>query len=95
MLNHTYALKIGYITKVAKMENGKIVLDENKEPIMVDKFVPENVITTRTGLMVNEATLEPESVLVGGVMASLFSHAGKSFILFDVDQQKEVKSGIL
>jgi len=82
----TYALRIGTIMQVAKMENGKVV-KENGEPVMEDKFVPENVLTTRTGLKINEATLEPENISK--------TLQGKAFILFDVDEQKEVKSGTL
>jgi hypothetical protein len=67
----TYALKYGHIEKVGEK----------------DKFIHEGTLTTRVGLKINEATLEPEHVSK--------ALEGKAFILFDVDEQKEVNSGTL
>ena len=71
MSTKTYALKYGRTEK-----------DGDKE-----KFIHEGTLTTRSGLKINEATLEPENISK--------SLEGKAFILFDVDEQKEVKSGTL
>lgn len=45
------------------------------------------VITNRTGLKVNEAT--------GEVDNDLSHYNGKTFILFDIDTQKEIGKGII
>ena len=45
------------------------------------------VITTRTGLKVNDAT--------GEVDNNLTEYNGKSFVLFDIEAQKEINKGVI
>ena len=45
------------------------------------------VITTRTGLKVNDAT--------GEVDNNLTEYNGKSFVLFDIEAQKEISKGVI
>jgi hypothetical protein len=75
----TYALKYGHIEKVGEK----------------DKFIHEGTLTTRAGLKINEATLEPDLSGLSGAEDLNAALEGKAFILFDVDEQKEVKSGTL
>lgn len=79
MLQKTYSLKYGHYEKV----NGQ------------DKFIHEGTLTTRSGLKINEATLEPENLGLSGAEAVSPALEDKAFILFDVDEQKEIKNGTL
>ena len=69
-------------TKTHALKYGRTEKDGDQE-----KFIHEGTLTTRSGLKINEATLEPENISK--------TLEGKAFILFDVDEQKEVKNGTL
>lgn len=44
-------------------------------------------ITTRTGLVINEATLEIES--------DVSAYSGMDYVLFDIVGQKEIRKGVI